>query len=383
MRPLEGIRVLDFTHALAGPFCTRHLELCGAEVIKVEPPLVGDDFRARSNFFVMNSSKRSVTVNLKDPKGREVVARLAKHCDVAVENFRPSVAQTLGVSWEQLHEIAPQLIYCSITGFGSSGPLRDRPAIEWVIQAVAGVTATYTSEGEDPRRSGIGFADAFTGYVAFSAILAALFQRSRTGEGHRIDVSMLEAVLSLQSPLMLSDVAKSPGNETSANALRSTMARYRAKDRPIFIAMLFQRWFEAVARAIGRPELISDPRYSDNDARMKAGLTFVRDIELGLQSRTALEWEEELGSLGVPAAALRTRQEVIDHPQITESGFLGATEDVDGTMRPVFGLPFILDERDTERHEHVPALGEDTETVLAEIGYSKAEIEDLRSQGVV
>lgn len=388
-QPLSGTKVLDLTHALAGPFCTRLLHLAGAEIIKIEVPDVGDDFRARSNFFVMNSGKRSMTIDLRRPEGKEIVYRLAAQAAIVVENFRPGVARKLGIDWEVLRQKNPKLVYCSITGFGSRGPLSDRAAIEWVIQAMAGVTDKYTSPDADPRRGGMAFVDAFSGHVAFSAILAALLERDRSGRGHRVDVSMLEAVLSLQSPMMSGDLSPGTAGATqdgvtpSSGQLRSTMARYSAQDRPIFIAMLLQKWFEAVARIIGRPELISDPRFSDNTKRMEAGLDFVSEINEGLQSRSAMEWEEMLAAAGVPAAAVRSAGEILSHPQITESNLLRTTVGDGGSPRLVLGLPFVIDEREEGPDEGVPGLGVDTDDILAELGYTNDEIEVLHRAKVI
>lgn len=388
MAPLDEIRVLDFTHAYAGPMCTRQLELCGAHVIKVETPGEGDDFRARPSFFAMNSAKRSITIDLKRPEGREIAYRLAQSADIVVENYRPGVAERLGVDWETMHKRFPQLIYCSITGFGNSGPMKERAAIEWVIQAVSGVTDQYTPKDADPRSSGPAVVDAFAGYVAFSAVLAALLERQKTGVGHYVDVSMFESLLALQTSQVLSAYAQnaSPGSsrgEGSALGLRSTMARYQAKDRPLFIAMLTQRWFETVARIIGRPELIDDPRYVDNAHRMAAGLDFVRDIEQGLATRTAEEWETELSEANIPVGVVRTFAQALDLPQLEERTFLRKTIDVDGTEKAVLGLPFVIDERSSASLERVPGLGADTDDVLSENGFSTDEIAELHELGVI
>lgn len=384
MAPLGDVRVLDLTHAYAGPLCTRHLELCGADVIKVEPPVDGDDFRARGSFFAMNSAKRSITLDLKREEGREVVYRLAERCDVLVENYRPGVAANLGVDWDTMHARFPKLLYCSITGFGSAGSLRDRPAIEWVIQAMSGVTDLFTPKGADPRSTGPGMADAMTGYVAFSSVLAGLLERERTGVGHFIDVSMLESVMVLQTASVLSSQGgRSREADGSSGGLRSTMARYQAKDRPIFIAMLFQRWFETVAKLIGRPELIDDPRYPDNDHRMAAGLDFVRDIEKGLKKRNAEEWEAELAEAGIPAGAVRTVKQALDLPAHQERHFLRRTKDLDGSEKTVLSLPFSIGGRDEAPEERVPQLGESTDAVLAELGYSQQQIAELHDQKIV
>lgn len=384
MAPLDDVRVLDLTHAYAGPLCTQQLRLCGAQVYKVEPAVEGDDFRSRASFFAMNSGKRSITIDLKRPEGREVLYRLAEGCDVLVENYRPGVAEHLGVDWATMHERFPRLLYCSITGFGSAGSLRDRAAIEWVIQAMSGVTSMFTPEGADPRWTGPGMADAMSGYVAFSAVLTGLLERHRTGMGQFIDVSMLEAVMVLQTASVLSSQGgASRGANGSSDPLRSTMARYQTKDGPIFIAMLLQRWFETVARRIGRPELIDDPRYADNAGRMAAGLGFVRDIEEGLKNRTAAEWEVELAAAHVPVGMVRTAQQGLELSAHRERRFVRTTRDLDGTEKVVLGLPFSLGEREEVPSERVPALGESTEAILAELGFSASEVAELKDQKIV
>src|SRR4051794_25787962 len=182
MKPLAGIKVVDLSHALAGPFCTHHLQLLGADVLKVEAPGHGDDFRARPSVFpAINAGKRSITVNLKSADGAEILRRLLADADVLIENYRPGVAAKLGITWEKLQALNPRLIFCSISGYGQTGPLRDVPAIEWAVQAMSGMTASYVSEDADRRDLGVGILDAFSGYVTFSAILAALLQRQQTG----------------------------------------------------------------------------------------------------------------------------------------------------------------------------------------------------------
>ena len=201
MQALDGIRVVDLTHAFAGPFCTQQLQLLGADVVKVEPPGSGDDFRERPSAFVaLNAGKRSIVLDLKTDADRESLLRLVERSDVLVENYRPGVTEKLGITWDVLREVNPRLIYCSISGFGQSGPLRDFPAIEWSVQAMSGMSASYLPEDADGARLGLGVLDPFSGYVAFSAILAALLQRQHTGQGQRIDASMLDAALLLMAP---------------------------------------------------------------------------------------------------------------------------------------------------------------------------------------
>ena len=380
-KPLAGITVVDLTHALAGPFCTHHLHLLGADVVKVEPPGHGDDFRARPGVFpAFNAGKRSMTVNLKSPDGFEIVRRMLANADVLVENYRPGVAAKLGFVWDRLHALNPRLIYCSISGYGQSGPLRDVPAIEWAVQAMSGMTASYVSDGADRRDLGLGVLDPFSGYVAFSAILAALLRRQQTGEGERLDVAMLDAALTLMSGSVAGHMIGTPGRE----ARRPTMARFPAEDRTVFIAALHQPWFERLCRILDAPELAADPRFATHDARQRNADALTAELEARTATRPAAELERTLVEAGLPASIVRTLPEILAHPQVRERGILEDVPAADGgEPLTLVGSAFRFGGDGPGFQGPVPALGQHTDEVLAGLGYSEAEIDRLRAAGAI
>lgn len=382
MKPLAGIKVVDLTHALAGPFCTHHLQLLGADVLKVEPPGSGDDFRARPAIFpAINAGKRSMTVNLKSPAGFEILRRLLQGADVLVENYRPGVAAKLGIEWDTLQGLNPRLIFCSISGYGEAGPLRDVPAIEWAVQAMSGMTASYVSADADRRDLGLGILDPFSGYVAFSSILAALLQRQQTGRGRRIDVAMLDAALTLMSGNVAGHFQGVEGRE----ARRPTMARFPAQDRTLFIAALHQPWFERLCRILGAPELLDDPRFADHAARQRHADALTAALEAGTTSRSAEELERELVRAGLPASIVRTLPEILAHPHVQQRGILEQIPAADDAGEPMtlVGAPFRFGEGDLGFQGPVPALGQHTDEALAGLGYSEGEIERLRADGAI
>lgn len=374
--PLAGVKVVDLTHALAGPFCTHHLQLLGADVVKVEAPGDGDDFRARPGIFAaINAGKRSITLNLKSPDGFEVVRRLLAEADVVVENYRPGVAAKLGIAWEPLHELNPRLVFCSISGYGQVGPLRDMPAIEWSVQAMSGMTASYVSADVDRRHLGLGVLDSFSGYIAFSSIMAALLQRHQTGQGQRIDVAMLDAAL----VLMGGAVAAHGIGSQERLSMRPTMARFPAEDRTLFIAALHQKWFESLCRILDASELLEDPRFADNAARQRNADALTAALESRTRVRPAAELEAALVKAGLPASIVRTLPEILAHPHTQARGILQQVPSSNGDdSLTLVGPAFRFADSGLGFQGPVPSLGQHTEAILADLGYSDADIEQLR-----
>jgi crotonobetainyl-CoA:carnitine CoA-transferase CaiB-like acyl-CoA transferase len=380
-KPLAGIKAIDLTHALVGPVCTHHLQLLGADVVKVEPPGSGDDLRARPGIFpAINAGKRSMTVNLKSPDGFEILRRLLVGADVLVENYRPGVAAKLGIEWDSLHTLNPRLIFCSISGYGQEGPLRDVPAIEWAVQAMSGMTASYVPEDSDRLQLGLGVLDPFSGYVAFSAILAALLQRQQTGVGQRIDVAMLDAALTLMSGSVSSHFVGAEGRE----ARRPTMARFPAQDGTLFIAALHQPWFERLCRILDAPELLEDPRFADHTTRQRHGDALTAELEARVATRSAAELERELVMAGLPASVVRTLPEVLAHPHVRGRGILAEIPAADeGEPLTLVGPAFRFGNSCLGFQGPVPALGQHTDELLTGLGCSKGEIDRLRAVGAI
>ncbi len=361
MNVLEGIRVIDLTHALAGPMCTHQLVLLGAEVIKIEPPGTGDDFRPRpfGRFAAVNAGKKSVVLDLKTPEGRASLRDLVATADVVVENFRPGAAASLGLDWDQLHRDDPRLISCSISGYGQSGPMASMPAIEWSVQSSSGLANTYLSGRDDAMDLGVGILDPFTGYVAFSGILTALLKRQKTGTGERLDVAMLDAAYVLACG---SVTAALLGGSDSLGG-RPTMARYKARDRRLFIAALHPKWLAKLVELIGKPDLLKEDRFSTDAARQKNAEDFVRAIEEGLSTRDAVEWEAIFVAAGIPAGVMRTIQETASGEHVAGRGLISEVETENGPV-PVVGAGFRMGSDARTVDKPVPRLGEHTAEYL-------------------
>ncbi|MCB2102195.1 MAG: CoA transferase [Rhodobacterales bacterium] len=400
MKPLAGVRVLDLTNVLAGPFCCHQLAHMGADVVKVEVPGSGDLARQLGadpdlnralmgvSFLAQNSGKRSVTVNLKHAKGKAVFRRLVRGADVVVENFRPGVMDRLGLGYEILKEENPGLIYCAISGFGQDGPLRDLPAYDQIVQGMSGVMAITGDADTAPLRVGYPVADTIGGMTAAFAVASALANRGGDGQGGCfIDVSMLESVIATMGWVVSNYLVagKAPVPMGNANFTASPSGTFRTGDGPINIAANKQEQFEAVCRVIGRPELIDDPRFAQRQARLdnRAALTAV--LEEALAARGAAEWRRELNAAGVPAGRVLTVPEALAHPQIADRGLIGTFTDVPGVGRDVrLARPgFKLDGAAPETDRPPPELGAHTDEILAEAGFTPGEIEDLKAEGAL
>jgi crotonobetainyl-CoA:carnitine CoA-transferase CaiB-like acyl-CoA transferase len=394
MKPLDGIRVLDFTHAIAGPTCTQMLQQLGAEVIKVEPPVKGDDFRHYTEhaglpgmsvpFAAANAGKRSVTIDLKSEEGRALALRLARTADIVAENYRPGVIDRLGLGYEALSAANPRLLMLSLSGFGQTGPLRDWGAYDHIAQAVSGMAIMNGTEA-GPFKIGIPVVDCFTGYLGAIALLAALRERDVTGHGKRLDVAMLDAALKIMgsaaSVWSYTGVApKGTGNR--GFRLVATAEYYATAEGWIALGANHQHQIEILFRTIGHPELLADPRFADHTARVENYAALKGWLTEYLLTRRAAELEAELTAAGVPAAMLRDIGEVLQHPHMAQRGLLQQAL-LPNHQRPlgILGPGFAVD-ADAEP-PRVPALGADTEAVLGELGLSPTEIAGLRERKAI
>lgn len=393
MNALDGIRVVDLTHAISGPTCTNALVQMGAEVVKVEPPHVGDGFRHYTEhagepllsvpFASINAGKRSIALDLKTEGARNALWKLIEQADFLVENYRPGVLARLGFPIEDLRRRNPRLIVISITGFGQSGPLAQWGAYDHIAQAISGIAALGAVEGE-PRKIGLPIIDSFTGYIAVIAALAALRRRDASGEGEHADVAMLDAALKLanQTVSVHSYTGRTPGG-TGNKGFRMvpTSEFYPTGEGWIALGANNQAQVEAMLRVLGEEAMLADPRMADHAARV-ANYDFVRGwLEETLSHWRAEDLEARLTAAKVPAAMIRDVGQIVEHPHMAQRGSI-QTVDLPGHDRPLatMGPGFPVDT--AERHR-VPVLGIDGEAILSELGYDSRQIADLRNEGAL
>jgi crotonobetainyl-CoA:carnitine CoA-transferase CaiB-like acyl-CoA transferase len=397
LKLLDGVRVLDLTNVLAGPFATAHLALLGADVIKIENPDGGDLARKLgavpqlnaalmgTSFLAQNANKRSLTLNLKADDGRAILRRLAREADVLVENFRPGVMARLGCSWESLRELNPRLIYCAISGFGQTGPDACKPAYDQIIQGLSGVMSINGDERLNPLRCGFPVCDTVGGLNAAFAIMGALFYRARSGEGQFIDVALLDSIMPLmgwvaanwlighQPPLPM-------GNDNFTAAPSGT---FKTADGYLNIAANQQEQWERLADIVGAPELKTDERFRERDARKRHRRALTRLLEPKLRQKRTEEWVCLLNRAGVPAGAIPSLQDALASPQVEHRGTLQTVHAPGIGDLKLFSLTAKFERTPGSIDAPPPSLGADTEAVLTEAGYSAGEIAAFRAAGVV
>lgn len=396
---LAGVRVLDVTNVLAGPFAGYQLALMGADVVKVETPGSGDLARQLGasrelserklgvSFLAQNSGKRSVTVNLKSPGGREVFERLVADADVLIENFRPGVLDRLGFGWPRLREINPRLVYCAVSGFGATGPMSDRPAYDQVIQGLSGMMSVTGTPRTAPLRVGFPVCDSFGGLAAAFAIASALVRQRATGRGAYLDTSMLDAAITSMG-WVVSDhlvAGREPTPMGNENVTSAPSCTFETGDGELNIAANKQEQYEALCVALGREELLTDPRFRTREDRKRNRDVLRAELERTLKEKPAREWDEILLASGVPAAPVVSVPAALRSEQIRHRGLVSEVElpTDDGQTIEVLGAPTRVDGRSVTPRSRAPRLGEHTDAVLAELGFTEAEIASLREQGAV
>jgi crotonobetainyl-CoA:carnitine CoA-transferase CaiB-like acyl-CoA transferase len=399
MAPLTGLRVLDLSNVLAGPFCCHQLAHLGADVIKVEVPGRGDLARQLGadselnqkfmgvSFLAQNAGKRSVTLNLKSPKGIALLKKLLLSADVLVENFRPGVMERLGIGWEVLREINPRLVYCAISGFGQDGPWRDLPAYDQIIQGASGVMSITGDADTAPYRVGYPISDTIGGLTAAFAITAALQGRSAGGGGSFIDVSMLEATMAtmgwvLSNWLIAGQRPSANGNENFTSAPSGT---FRTADAPLNIAANKQEQWEILCRHLGREELLQHPDYVTREARKVNRQALKAELEKTLTGRPASDWADELNRLGVPAGTVMEVPDILAHPQIADRGMIAGFDDVPGVGRGirVARTGIKLDGEAPSVQTPPPRLGEHNADIYGQLGLTAGEIADLQKEKII
>lgn len=394
---LDGVRILDFTHVHAGPLCTYQLALMGAEIIKIESPTGGDQMRAGRGlepgmppaFLGQNANKRSVAVDLKQAEGLAVVHQLIESADVVIHNMRPGTPDRLGVGYEAVRDIKPNIIYCAISGYGQTGPTSERPAFDHLIQGESGMFMSTGLE-EQPVRVGFAVADASTAVIASSAINAALVRKARTGEGAFLDVSMLEScmtVMGLNYYNYLATGNDRPRVGPNPLAPQGSAGTFETVDgRLLLVNANSHRLFQRLAGAVGRDDLLDDPRFATEAAALENRVILRQTFAALFAENTAAHWDELLAAAGVPAGLAKTPDEVIAHPQLAHRNSLTTLVDVPGTRQgelTFLNAGFTVDEDPTSPSTPPPRLGQHSTEVLAELGFSVSDIENLRTTGVI
>jgi len=404
--PLAGIRVLDLSRVLAGPWAGQNLADLGADVIKIERPGIGDDSRAfgppwvkdaqgrdtkdSAYFTSANRGKRSVTVNLSKPQGQELVRRLAAESDVLLENYKFGDLERYGLGYAQLQQINPRLVYCSVTGFGQTGPYRERPGYDFMIQGMGGMMSV-TGEpdgapGGGPQRAGVPIADIITGMYASIAICAALAHRAQSGKGQHLDLALLDSQIALLAYQNTNYFAtgKPPGRIGNLHPNIVPYQPFRAKDGDVILACGNDNLYRKFCEAAGCMELAADPRFASNGKRVENRKELTRLLGEIFQKRTKKEWVELLEAAGVPNGPINDIAQVFAEPQVQARGVKIELEHAVAGKLPMVASPMRFSSTPLEHKLAPPVLGQHTDEVLRELlGKSAAQIAALRAEGVI
>ena len=394
-RPLSGYRVLDLSRILAGPYCTMILGDQGADVIKVERPGTGDDTRTwgppfaggeSAYYLSCNRNKRSITIDLKNPAGADLVREIAKTSDVFIENFTPGLTKRFGLDYDTLRELNPRLVYCSISAYGQDGPYRDRPGYDMVLSAVGGLMWITGERDGNPCKVGVAITDVLTGVYASGAITAALLWRERSGRGQYVDCSLLDAQVSALANIG-SNYLVAGQEATRWGTAHESIIPYQvfaAKDRPIAIAVANQKLWVNFCRVVGKEEWLEDPRFETNPKRVEnrdAMLPLVSEL---MAAKTCDEWMELFVEAAIPCGPVNDMQHLFSDPQVVHRKMIAEVPHATiGTLR-LSGIPIKYSATPGTIRRAPPLLGEHTDELLAEVlGYSPERIEALRRQGVL
>ncbi len=397
MKILDGIRVLDLTNVLSGPFCTLHLAWLGAEVIKVENPKGGDLARKLgcvpeynqklmgTSFLAQNANKKSLTLNLKSDKGKEIFKKLAVTADIVVENFRPGVMDRLGVGYDVLKEINPKIVYCAISGFGQSGPDAKKPAYDQIIQGLSGVMAVNGTPELNPLRAGFPLCDTVGGLNAAFAIMSALYHREHTGEGQYIDVSLLDSIMPLMgwvaANLLIGE--QQPALLGNDNFTAAPSGTFRTKDGFINIAANKQQQWESVTEILGVPELREDPRFMERDARKENRFALTPLLEEKLIEMPTGHWVEIFNKNGVPSGAILKLDEALSQAQVRHRETFSDINVEDIGNIPLFNMTAKFEKTPGKSEFAPPKLSQHSNEILTGLGYKENEISDFKELEII
>ena len=379
MQALTGIKVLDLSRVLAGPYCTMVLGDLGADVIKVEPP-EGDETRGwgppfaggeSAYYLCVNRNKRGIVINLKTDEGKKVLRDLALQSDVLVENFRPGTLNKFGLDYETLHELNPKLIYCSITGFGQTGSMKDKPGYDFMIQALGGLMSiTGEPEGE-PMKTGVAVVDLFAGQNAIIAILAALQARTLTGRGQQLDISLFDSqwgwLANVASNYLIS--GKLPKRHGNAHANIVPYQSFQASDGWFAIAVGNDKQFARLCEMLGKPEIVMDEKFSTNSGRVQNRTEIIPLLASIFKAASVSEWLAKLDEAEIPCGPIQNFEQVFSMPTVKEREMLVKMEHPTIGELPLVGSPLKMSDTPVEYRLHPPLMGEHTDDVLRELGY--------------
>lgn len=391
--PLSGFRILDLTRIISGPFCTSLLADMGAEVIKIETPGEGDPVRAQGvirdglswYFANYNRNKKSVTLDLYSEEGKAVLRRLIAECDVIVENYRPGVMQKMGLGDEALKALKPDIIHCSINGFGTTGPYRDRPAFDFIAQAMSGFMSLNGAENQPPMRAGPPISDLVAGMNGALGIVAALLRRERTGQGDSVSVSLLGSMiglLSFQASNYFAD-GRLPARTGNDHGIASPYGLFETADGQVAIAPSNDVVYHKLLDALELSELRADPRFATNADRMRNRAAITEAIQTRTRQHTSAHWIERLNRFGVPCGQVLNLQEVFEDPQVQDQRMaIDVSHGGHGDVR-MLGFPIKFAQAEARPVQPAPALGADTRDVLRQFGFAQDDIDGLQERGVI
>ena len=391
--PLSGTKVVDLTRILAGPFCTMLLADMGADVVKIEPPGRGDPVRRQGAgreglswyFAAFNRNKRSLAMDLRAPAGKQALARLIEQADVLVENYRPGVLARMGFDDERLKELNSRLVVCAISGFGSTGPYVDRPAFDFIAQAMSGFMAVNGAEGQPPMRAAPPIADMVAGLYAAFGIVAALNSRAATGRGQRVGSSLVNALISTLAylPAELFATGREPRRHGNDHTVVAPYGLFQATDVSVAIAPSNEEIYERLMRALDLAPLMADPRFVDNAHRMANRAALHGEIGKRIATQSAAHWIAYLNAAGVPCGPVLGLAEVFEDPQVrAQEMVLDIPHPGHGTVR-MTGFPVKLSATPCQVRYPAPDLGAHTQEVLKEWGFAEADIDGLRAAGAI
>ncbi len=395
-RPLDGVRIVDLSRIVAGPLATQIFGDYGAEIIKIEQPRVGDDSRgwvppkapdgSAAYFLSINRNKKSVTLNLKHPRGKGILKALVARADVVIENFKPGTMEDLGLDWEVLRLVNPRLIYCQISGFGDSGPDRERAGYDSILQGITGLMSITGERDGPPVKAGVALIDEITALYAHGAILAALLHRERAGQGQKVECSLLEsgvaAMMNAATAYLVAGAVQ--GRWGSAHESLVPYQAFKARDGYLIIGAGNERLWKAFCEVIGAPEWTDDPRFDTNLKRVERREELVGLIEERLGARSRDEWIAAFAAAGLPTGPINTVDQVFADPQVLHRGMVREVDHPTAGRVKLVGIPVKFSQTPGEILLPPPLLGQHTDDVLGQLlGLGGEELAALRSEGVI